>query len=119
MPRKAITGVPLQSLESIDLSSQDETIKEAMGRVDVLKGIRYVKVGRRGYEHLEERPIARTLIEAQEQGWDWFSPFLKTWIRGGFKPENDPPDLHGVPFIPPAPDEIFVPQRISDAPNSI
>lgn len=109
MPRKSIKGIPLQSLDVDDLS-----VKRAMGDIDVLLGVRYVKQGRKGYEHVEERPIARTLQEAQEQGWDWFSPAMNTWIRGGFKPENDPPDLHGVGFIPPAEDELPPSQHVQN-----
>ena len=42
----------------------------------------------------EQRPVARTLDEAREKGWDYFHPEIG-WIRGGRKPEREHPDNVG------------------------
>lgn len=45
-----------------------------------------------GSTYWEERPMARTLIEAQKEKKDWFDPINKVWIRDGRKREKDYPE---------------------------
>lgn len=99
MPQKTAIAVE-------EYGVRDVSVKEAMGDVDIFMGVRRIKTGYRGHEHTVERPIARTLKEAQDTGADWFSPTLNCWVRGGYKPEKDYPENRGVPFLPPPADEL-------------
>lgn len=79
---------------------QEVDAQTAMGEVDTVKGVRYVKEGPIGHEHLVARPIAATKKEAQEEGKDWYDPYHQTWFRGGFKPEKEIYGNVGIPYVP-------------------
>lgn len=104
MPRRTTTQLPAETLAPDSLISITKVSEsDARGLVDVSRGVRIVLTGPSVRPRRVERPIATTIDEARQKGWDYWDPRFNngkgSWIRAGVKAERDYDDNLGIDFI--------------------